>query len=81
MTITIAREGKPPITINPPEDPALLMLWNLALSKFAARTGTPPSTREDANEIIEDYHALMAKPRGSVADIIRERCPTAPGGD
>ena len=32
------------MAINPPSDPALRTLWDLALAKFEARTGTSPGS-------------------------------------
>lgn len=81
MSIIIEREGKAPIIVNAPTDPALRVLWDLARAKFETRAGAPPSTKHDVDAVMNDYHALIRKPRGSIAHIIREICEKAPGGD
>lgn len=77
----IALEDKPTVMVNPPEDPALATLWGLALAKTEAATGRSPAVRADMKAVVDEYQRLMAKARGSIADIIRERCEKAPGGD
>jgi hypothetical protein len=74
--ITIEREGKAPIVINPPTDPELARLWDLARVKVAAR-----SKALDWREVTREYNALTTKPHGALSQIIRERCEKAPGYD
>jgi len=74
-----------PVIINGPEDPELLKLWDLAIAKFTTREGRAPATRVDMRRIVQDYHALLAKPHGSVAQIIAqvmtEKCSEVPNRD
>jgi hypothetical protein len=67
--IVIEREGKAPIVINPPADPALARLWLLA----HAKTG--------GHGVVTEYEALLRKPHGSLTSVIREICEKVPGGD
>ena len=82
------------VEINAPEDPALATLWKLALAKVEAAQGKPvvtvrqqngkaisTSTKVEMTAVLDEYHRLMAKPHGSIADVIRERCVQVPGGD
>lgn len=77
----VIADDRPSIEIEPPMAPDLRRLWDLAEAKFEATTGTAPMTRDDWNRVTQDYHALVTKPRGSLAQIITERCEKAPGGD
>jgi hypothetical protein len=68
-------------TINAPQDPALAILWRLAMAREKAVLGRPPAEKAELHAVIDRYHDLLNKPRGSLSDIIRERCEKAPGGD
>ena len=80
MSAVIEREGKAPIVINAPTDPALKRLWDLAESKVGAR-GKSPETKADWHAVQDEYHAMLGKQRGSIGQVIREICEKAPGGD
>jgi hypothetical protein len=79
-----AGKAKRMAVVNAPSDPALARLWSAALSKFEARTGRAATLREDVREVVRDYQRMLAKPRGSVNEIVaylQERCaPQTPGG-
>jgi hypothetical protein len=56
----------------------------LAQAKRDREQGRPPDTLEDWNAVVEEYNGLTVKERatiGRLAEIARERCDHAPGGD
>lgn len=80
--IEIAREGKPPIIINPPQDPALKSLWELAELEVEANRGKAPATREDWNAVTDRYHALIAERRADLGSlVVREVQAPRPEGE
>ena len=75
---------RPGVAIHGPQDPDLRRLWRLAQAKRDREQGRPPDTLEDWNAVVEEYNGLTVKERatiGRLAEIARERCDHAPGGD
>jgi hypothetical protein len=79
--MSVSLVDRPTITIQPPADPDLAKLWDLAAAKFEARTGGPPAIKDEWNQVTRDYNALTLKARGPLSQIMRERCEQVPGGD
>ena len=67
--------------VNAPADPGLAVLWRVAIARYRAAMGHAPERRDEFHEVIEAYHGMLNKQRGSLSSIIKERCADAPGGD
>ncbi len=66
-------------SISGPDDPGLARVWDVAVAKYRQRHGgAVPSDRSGAREVLEEYHRLAGKARGSlgevVSQIVREHC-------
>jgi hypothetical protein len=66
------RVGAAAWSIEAPTDPDCAPAWALALAKFTARVGRAPETKDEWRAMIEDYHVILTKPRGSLGTVLSE---------
>ena len=82
MILVSDRSG---VGVRGPSDPRLALLWTAAQSKFERdHDGIMPQTGADWNVVTAEYHRLLGKLAGSLAETvtkIQARCHEVPGGD
>jgi hypothetical protein len=66
---TATRDG---VVVNPPTDPKLASLWELAELETEASSGKTAETTAEWNAVTARYHELLTERRAELSGLVRE---------